>query len=289
MKVITKRNELINTMKEVSHQSLGLVPTMGNLHAGHMSLLESALNDCQQVVLTIFVNPKQFSANEDLSTYPRTPQEDLDKIKETAGNRANDIIVFMPEGNAEVYPPGFNTTISVSGITEKLCGKSRPTHFAGVTTVVYQLFTLINPARAYFGQKDYQQVCVIRKMAQDLNLNIDIKTVPIIREESGLALSSRNGYLSNEEKEIALNLPTKLEVIESLLKFNTWVDAGAQLNEILESTLSDKAWDYLDILDSKTLEDVDQNTKEVVIAGAYFVGDRPTRIIDNRLVEITYA
>ncbi|WP_419172733.1 pantoate--beta-alanine ligase [Halobacteriovorax sp.] len=289
MKVITKRNELINTMKEVSHQSLGLVPTMGNLHAGHMSLLESALNDCQQVVLTIFVNPKQFSANEDLSTYPRTPQEDLDKIKETAGNRANDIIVFMPEGNAEVYPPGFNTTISVSGITEKLCGKSRPTHFAGVTTVVYQLFTLINPARAYFGQKDYQQVCVIRKMAQDLNLNIDIKTVPIIREESGLALSSRNGYLSNEEKEIALNLPIKLEVIESLLKFNTWVDAGAQLNEILESTLSDKAWDYLDILDSKTLEDVDQNTKEVVIAGAYFVGDRPTRIIDNRLVEITYA
>ncbi|MEH0862034.1 pantoate--beta-alanine ligase [Halobacteriovorax sp. DPLXC-1] len=289
MKVITKRNELINTMKEVSHQSLGLVPTMGNLHAGHMSLLESALNDCQQVVLTIFVNPKQFSANEDLSTYPRTPQEDLDKIKETAGNRANDIIVFMPEGNAEVYPPGFNTTISVSGITEKLCGKSRPTHFAGVTTVVYQLFTLINPARAYFGQKDYQQVCVIRKMAQDLNLNIDIKTVPIIREESGLALSSRNGYLSNEEKEIALNLPTKLEVIESLLKFNTWVDAGAQLNEILESTLIDKAWDYLDILDSKTLEDVDQNTKEVVIAGAYFVGDRPTRIIDNRLVEITYA
>lgn len=289
MKVITKRNELINTMKEVSHQSLGLVPTMGNLHAGHMSLLESALNDCQQVVLTIFVNPKQFSANEDLSTYPRTPQEDLDKIKETAGNRANDIIVFMPEGNTEVYPSGFNTTISVSGITEKLCGKSRPTHFAGVTTVVYQLFTLINPARAYFGQKDYQQVCVIRKMAQDLNLNIDIKTVPIIREESGLALSSRNGYLSNEEKEIALNLPTKLEVIESLLKFNTWVDAGAQLNEILESTLSDKAWDYLDILDSKTLEDVDQNTKEVVIAGAYFVGDRPTRIIDNRLVEITYA
>ncbi|WP_419168853.1 pantoate--beta-alanine ligase [Halobacteriovorax sp.] len=289
MKVITKRNELINTMKEVSHQSLGLVPTMGNLHAGHMSLLESALNDCQQVVLTIFVNPKQFSADEDLSTYPRTPQEDLDKIKETAGNRANDIIVFMPEGNVEVYPPGFNTTISVSGITEKLCGKSRPTHFAGVTTVVYQLFTLINPARAYFGQKDYQQVCVIRKMAQDLNLNIDIKTVPIIREESGLALSSRNGYLSNEEKEIALNLPIKLEVIESLLKFNTWVDAGAQLNEILESTLSDKAWDYLDILDSKNLEDVDQNTKEVVIAGAYFVGDRPTRIIDNRLVEITYA
>ena len=289
MKVITKRNDLINTMKEVSHQSLGLVPTMGNLHAGHISLLNNALSDCEKVVLTIFVNPKQFSVNEDLSTYPRTPEQDLESIKEAAGERYNDIIVFMPENNDEVYPKGFDTTISVSGITEKLCGKSRPTHFAGVTTVVYQLFTLTNPTRAYFGQKDYQQVCVIRKMAQDLNLNIDIKTVPIKREESGLALSSRNGYLSNEEKEIALTLPSKLEVIESLLKFNTWVDAGAQLNEILESTLSDKAWDYLDILDSKTLEDVDQNTKEVVIAGAYFVGDRPTRLIDNRLVEITYA
>lgn len=289
MKVITKRNEFINTMKEVSHNSLGLVPTMGNLHAGHMSLLENALSDCEKVVLTIFVNPKQFAANEDLSTYPRTPQEDLDTIKETAGERFNDIIIFMPEGNQEVYPSGFNTTISVQGITEKLCGKSRPTHFSGVTTVVYQLFTLTNPTRAYFGQKDYQQVCVIRKMAQDLNLNIDIKTVPIKREDSGLALSSRNGYLSQEEKEIALTLPSKLEVIESLLKFNTWVDAGAQLNELLESTLSDKSWDYLDILDSTTLEDVDQNTTEVVIAGAYFVGDRPTRLIDNRLVEITYA
>ncbi|EPZ49408.1 pantoate--beta-alanine ligase [Bacteriovorax sp. BAL6_X] len=289
MKLIQTRSDLMATMKEVSHDSLGLVATMGNLHAGHMSLLTSALETCEKVVVTIFVNPKQFGENEDLDSYPRTPEQDLILIKETAGERANDIVVFLPKDNREVYPAGFNTTVSVEGITKKLCGQSRPTHFSGVTTVVYQLFTLIKPSQAFFGQKDYQQVCVIRKMAHDLNLEIDIKTVPIKREESGLALSSRNGYLTKEEKEYALLLPNKLDELENLLIRTTWVDAQAQLNEILEETLKDTKWDYLEVLDSANLEDVESNTKEVVIAGAYFVGSKPTRLIDNRLVEITYA
>lgn len=289
MKIIEHRSELISTMKEISHEELGLVPTMGNLHAGHMSLVQEALDTCDKVVVTIFVNPKQFGPNEDLATYPRTPQEDTELIKELAGERHEDIIVFMPRGNEEVYPPGFNTEVTVLGLTTKLCGKSRPTHFSGVTTVVYQLFSLVKPARAYFGQKDFQQVCVIKKMVNDLNLEVDIKTVPIKREDSGLALSSRNGYLKNEEKEIALTLPKKLDEIEELLRFNTWVDAQAELNNLLEETLKDSNWDYLEVLDSKNLEDVELNTKEIVIAGAYFVGDRPTRLIDNRVLEITYA
>ncbi len=289
MKIIEHRSELISTMKEISHEELGLVPTMGNLHAGHMSLVQEALDTCDKVVVTIFVNPKQFGPNEDLATYPRTPQEDTELIKELAGERHEDIIVFMPRGNEEVYPPGFNTEVTVLGLTAKLCGKSRPTHFSGVTTVVYQLFSLVKPARAYFGQKDFQQVCVIKKMVNDLNLEVDIKTVPIKREDSGLALSSRNGYLKNEEKEIALTLPKKLDEIEELLRFNTWVDAQAELNNLLEETLKDSNWDYLEVLDSKNLEDVELNTKEIVIAGAYFVGDRPTRLIDNRVLEITYA
>ncbi|MFG1482852.1 pantoate--beta-alanine ligase [Halobacteriovorax sp. HFRX-2_2] len=289
MKLIQTRSDLIATMKEVSHDSLGLVATMGNLHAGHMSLLTNALETCEKVVVTIFVNPKQFGENEDLDSYPRTPEQDLELIRETAGDRVNDIMVFLPKDNSEVYPTGFNTTVTVEGITQKLCGQSRPTHFSGVTTVVYQLFTLIKPSQAFFGQKDYQQVCVIRKMAHDLNLEIDIKTVPIKREVSGLALSSRNGYLTKEEKEYALLLPNKLDELENLLMRTTWVDAQAQLNEILEETLKDSKWDYLEVLDSANLEDVESNTKEVVIAGAYFVGSKPTRLIDNRLVEITYA
>lgn len=289
MKIIESRNELISVMKEISHDKLGLVPTMGNLHAGHMSLVQEALNNCEKVVITIFINPKQFGANEDLASYPRTPQEDCELIKELAANRLEDIIVFIPGNNAEVYPPGFNTEITVSGITQKLCGKSRPTHFSGVTTVVYQLFSLIKPACAYFGEKDFQQVCVIKKMVSDLNIEIDIKTVPIKREESGLALSSRNGYLTPAEKESALTLPNKLDEIKNILTVNTWVDAQRELNEVLEETLNDSNWDYLEVLDTQNLENVESNTKEIVIAGAYFVGTRPTRLIDNRILEITYA
>ncbi|EQC47375.1 pantoate--beta-alanine ligase [Bacteriovorax sp. Seq25_V] len=265
-------------------KSVGLVPTMGNLHEGHLSLLERSVSENDISIITIFVNPKQFGPNEDFDKYPRTLEQDVLKIEDKF---SENILVFAPKDNSEIYPEGFDTTIQVGALTKILCGANRPGHFDGVTTVVYQLFSLSKATNAYFGQKDYQQVKVIEKMTTDLHLPIKITMMPISRDQDGLARSSRNQYLSASDRETALLLPRTLVEIESILKEETWVNSMIKINEVLESRIADKNWDYLEILDASNLKPVNENTTEVVLVGAFRVGS--TRLIDNRKVEIKYA
>jgi pantoate--beta-alanine ligase len=227
------------------------------------------------------VNPKQFGPNEDFAKYPRTLNEDLAKISNMAlhlhpTNEKKDIIVFAPINNEEIYPEDFNTTISVKQITQKLEGKIRPTHFDGVTTVVYCLFKIIGAKNAYFGQKDFQQCAVIKKMINDLSLNINFKILPIVRNSSGLALSSRNQFLSSEERTEALHLPNTLKQIESMIKNKS------DYNSLIASELTNNKWDYLEVLDSENLEGPKQTSKQLVVIGAYRLGS--TRLLDNILV-----
>jgi pantoate--beta-alanine ligase len=184
---------------------IGMVPTMGNLHMGHISLIKKSVEENQITVVTIFVNPTQFGPNEDFKNYPRTLEADLGLIK-TQVPTQKEIIVFCPDSIQEIYPENFDSLITVGKLTKPLCGLSRPIHFNGVTTVVFKLFNMVHPHRAYFGLKDYQQFKVIEKMQHDLDLGVEVIGMPIIREESGLAMSSRNGYLSAEEKIEALAL-----------------------------------------------------------------------------------
>ena len=275
--------KIFNTLKEFSDYrqtlsvaSVGVVPTMGNLHEGHLSLLKKSLIENDVTVFTIFVNPKQFSANEDLDKYPRTLEDDLKKISEMVGSK--EVAVFAPKSNDEIYPTGFSTTISVGEITHRLEGKIRPTHFDGVTTVVYQLFQIIKPTNAYFGQKDFQQCVVIKKMVKDLFLPINITIMPIIRSAEGLALSSRNQYLSPQQKKDALLISQSLKEIARL------VEQKKLYQELVKEKLSDKNWDYLEVLDTKYLEAVNSDSEEIVVVGAYRMGT--TRLLDNIVVSI---
>src|SRR5215831_2402314 len=190
---------------------IGLVPTMGYLHAGHLSLVQAARHECDVVVMSIFVNPKQFGPQEDFATYPRDMEGDLHQAREAGGDA-----VFTPTV-AEMYPPGFLTEVRVHELTSPLCGASRPGHFNGVTTVVAQLFNIVGPDRAYFGQKDYQQVTVIRKMATDLHMSLEVITCPTVREPDGLAMSSRNAYLNPAERQAAIVLWRALRLAEERL------------------------------------------------------------------------
>jgi pantoate--beta-alanine ligase len=278
IKTITKRDEFLNWRDSVN-APVGLVPTMGNLHAGHLSLISESLENYDVSVVTIFVNPKQFGQGEDFDQYPRTLSSDIEKIEKLAHDNKT-LVIFAPESDDEIYPDNFSTTISVSGLTGTLCGLSRPDHFDGVTTVVYQLFALTKPKTAFFGLKDYQQVMVIKKMVRDLMLPITIKAMPIVREESGLALSSRNQYLSTEGREKSLELSHTLQKLAGLIKVG-------QLNQALEmakKTDSENHWDYLNILDGDKLLPVDEKTQTVLLAGAMYVDE--TRLIDNLTVEI---
>ena len=285
IKLFTTVDEFTSYKDSLSDKSIGLVPTMGNLHEGHLSLINESSKENDITVVTIFVNPLQFGPNEDFDKYPRTLEQDIQRI-ETLGI-AKDILVLAPSNPKEIYPQGYNTTISVSGISEGLCGSSRPGHFDGVTTVVYRLFKITSPNTAYFGQKDYQQQLVIKKMTADLDLNIQIKTMPIIREESGLAKSSRNQYLSTEQVEQALELNSTLTIISDILTNQTYLDASIELNGVLEEKISDPRWEYLEILDSDTLQEINPATNSAVILGALKVGE--TRLIDNQAIKIQYA
>ena len=249
--------------------SLGFVPTMGNLHQGHLGLVEQSQRDNEQSIVSIFVNPRQFCANEDFKRYPRTLEEDLEALKPLSLHRP--LTVFAPQ---EFYPKNFSTVIKVEGpLTEKLCGRSRPHHFAGVTTVVHLLFSLIRPSRAYFGQKDYQQFKVIEKMTHDLDLPIHLKMIPIVRDARGLALSSRNKYLSPEQYNKALILNKTLNKVASALANN---EAPGPLPN------NGYCWDYLDVLDAANLEALSSDTKQILIAGALKIGN--IRLIDNTIV-----
>ncbi|WP_058301634.1 pantoate--beta-alanine ligase [Gorillibacterium timonense] len=280
MQVFTKISELRKAIEEKREQgcSIGLVPTMGFLHEGHASLISRARRENDCVVLSIFVNPTQFGPNEDLDRYPRNPEGDL-RIAETNGAD----FVFMPEAN-EMYPRPAATRISVSGITSLLCGASRPGHFDGVGLIVSKLFHIVKPHRAYFGMKDAQQVAVVSRMVEDLNLDVEIVPCPIVRGEDGLALSSRNVYLSPEQRSQALVLS------ETLRKAPEWLAEVGGDTERLKARISTRIREmpladieYVEIL---TYPDLEAPSAEVesswIIALAVRFGS--TRLIDNRLL-----
>lgn len=259
---------------------IGLVPTMGNLHAGHITLVDKARQRTDFVVVSIFVNPLQFGAGEDLDSYPRTLEEDQRKLLDAGAD-----LVFAPNVK-EMYPEGMagHTRISVPVVSEGLCGASRPGHFEGVATVVCKLLNIVQPDLAVFGQKDYQQLAVIRKMAHDLCLPVQVMGEPTVRAEDGLALSSRNGYLSSEERQVA---PVLFETLQQVAKA---IQAGAQdypvLIETARQRLADAGLraDYLDLRDAITLNPVDTETRDMVILAAAYLGK--TRLIDNLLFHL---
>lgn len=251
---------------------LGFVPTMGALHDGHASLVRRSAAENPHTVVSIFVNPTQFGPNEDLAKYPRTLDADL-ALCEQAGAGA----VFFPTSEL-MYPPGFRTWVSVEGLTDKLCGASRPGHFKGVTTVVTKLLNLVQPTRAYFGQKDAQQALVLTRMARDLDMPLQVITCPIVREPDGLAMSSRNRYLDAAQRQRALALHRALRAMEDA--FKAGVREVAVLRPVGMALLAgaDKV-DYLEVVDAADLSAVTRIEGPVLCAVAAFVGT--TRLIDN--------
>lgn len=263
----------IKTFKE-NQLSIGFVPTMGALHEGHLSLVRQAKEENNKVVVSIFVNPLQFGINEDFKQYPRTFDNDCKLL-----SKEDVDIVFNPKA-PEMYPNGFCTSVVLEHLEDRLCGKSRPGHFRGVATIVLKLFNLINPDIAYFGQKDFQQTVVIERVVADLNLDVNIKVLPTIRDKEGLALSSRNAYLSETEKNDALCL------YKGLIKAQTMVNAGAknareitaEMEKIINNCKSAKI-DYISIVNPETLEAVSEVQHGDVAALAVRIGK--TRLIDN--------
>lgn len=275
---ISRMTTLVKMLKKEG-KSIGFVPTMGYLHEGHMSLVKAARKHTDVVVMSIFVNPLQFGPKEDYEKYPR----DIKRDEALAGEAGVDII-FCPSVK-EMYPEGYATYVNVESLTDSLCGASRPGHFKGVTTVVAKLFSIIKPDVAYFGQKDAQQVAVVKKMARDLNMDIEIKSMPIIRETDGLAMSSRNVYLSEDERRQALVLNQSLEKVSSLVKAGERDPANVikAIKELIARKPLVKI-DYISIVDMRSLKDVPEISGEVLVALAAFVGK--TRLIDNTIIKV---
>lgn len=276
MKTIVNIKELKENIKSWKKEGLtiGLVPTMGFLHEGHKSLIDRAVKENDRVVVSVFVNPIQFGPKEDLSTYPR----DIDRDKKLCSD-AGASILFNPEAS-EMYFKDASTFVDVEELTEGLCGSKRPGHFRGVCTVVSKLFNLVTPDRAYFGQKDAQQLAVIKRMVRDLNFDLEVVGCEIIREEDGLAKSSRNTYLSEEERKAALILSKSLNKAIDLL--GQGERDAKNIKRIIKETLNSEPLakiDYVEIVDSITLKPVEKVEKEILIALAVFIGK--TRLIDN--------
>lgn len=252
---------------------IGLVPTMGYLHAGHASLIKESVKNNDKTVVSVFVNPSQFAPNEDLESYPRDLERDSEIVKSAGGDA-----VFCPCAE-EMYGKNHLTSVKVSDLSEKLCGITRPSHFAGVTTVVAKLFNIVLPDKAYFGLKDYQQYIIIKKMAEDLNFNIDIQGVPIVRDSDGLALSSRNIYLSEDERKAALSLSRSLIYAEKNIKSGVKaVEIIGNIRDIVEREAHTKI-DYIKICDPLTLRDLDIISSGYAVLLAVYVGK--ARLIDN--------
>lgn len=256
-------------------RSLGFVPTMGALHDGHMSLVKRAKMENDITIVSIFINPLQFGPAEDLEKYPRNIDEDIRKLQE-----ADVDILFIPDTTL-IYPLRFSTCVSVGPLSEKLCGRFRPGHFGGVATVVAKLFNIISPTRAYFGQKDFQQTVIIRRMTQDLNFDADIIVCPTIRESDGLAMSSRNAYLSREQRTAACILYKSLATAAETVKSGE--TSGERIRTLLKETLASEPMispiDYASLYDPETLEEIDEVRNDVLIAVAGRIGN--TRLIDN--------
>ena len=279
--------QIVSTVEEVRKQvkkwreeglSVGLVPTMGYLHEGHKSLIDKAVEQNDRVVVSVFVNPIQFGPNEDLATYPRDLERDA-ALCENAG--AN--LIFHPEPE-NMYESDFCSFIDMDGLTKGLCGKTRPTHFRGVCTVVGKLFNIVEPDRAYFGQKDAQQLAVIRRMVRDLNFDLEVIGCPIIREDDGLAKSSRNTYLSKEERKAAVILHKGLLRCEELVKAGEKSAATVKqaITEIIESEPLAKI-DYVEIVNFDNIETIETIDGSILAAVAVYIGK--TRLIDNFIYE----
>lgn len=266
------RNRLVGTRG--SGMRVGLVPTMGALHEGHRALTIRARHECDLVVVSIFVNPLQFDREDDLARYPRTLAADLEACAADGVD-----IVFAPSA-AEMYPTPPRSIVEVSQLTEHLCGRHRPGHFRGVATVVTKLLQIVQPDRAYFGEKDAQQLAVVRRVVADLNIPVEIVGVPIVREADGLALSSRNALLTSEERAIAISLYAALR--EAQMQIQKGVRETALIKEAARSRIPDDPrlrLEYLDVVNPDTIQPVELIAGEVLVAGALWVGS--TRLIDN--------
>lgn len=266
--------------------SVGLVPTMGGLHAGHLSLVRRALAECDRVAVSIFVNPTQFGPDEDIESYPRAPGED----QEACVREGVDLLFVASTG--EMYPRGFETWVQVENMTRPMCGAHRPHHFRGVTTVVTQLLHLFQPHRAYFGQKDYQQVQVIRRMTRDLHVPAEMRVCPTVREPDGLAMSTRNLYLSVAQRQVALRMIRALRAGEALLRDGER-DVGRILARMTEELGPDDDLrvEYLEVRDAATLDELTPDAElepssEVLLAVAARVGE--ARLIDNVLTRVSH-
>lgn len=260
-----------------SGKTLGFVPTMGALHEGHLSLVRASRSRCDVTAVSIFVNPLQFGPSEDLAKYPRTLERDVAMLEELGVD-----LLFLPSVE-EMYPAGARTRVAVEGLSDKLDGASRPGHFVGVTTVVSKLFEIVRPDLAFFGQKDAAQVAVLRKMVRDLDMDVEMIVCPIVREKDGLAMSSRNAYLTPEQRQQALVL------YRALMRVQMTADRGerdaAKLRAIGEQVVAEEPGarlDYFAVVDPETLEPVADTRRGALVAVAAYVGT--TRLIDNIVV-----
>ena len=276
MKIVKTISEIRDIVKEwrKAGYSIGLAPTMGYLHAGHGSLIEQSVKNNDKTVVSVFVNPTQFGPNEDLEKYPRDIKRDSELVASLGGD-----IIFNPEPE-EMYKKNNATTIKVEGLSQKLCGITRPIHFAGVCQVVLKLFNIVTPDNAYFGLKDFQQYVIINKMVDDLNFPVKINPCAIVREESGLALSSRNVYLTDDERKSALSLNQSLNYAKSLIssgekRASFIID---EITKIINNVPYSKI-DYVKIVDIDTLDDINTVEKRYAVLLAVYIGK--TRLIDN--------
>ena len=280
MKIVETVKEVREQVKEWKKQglSVGFVPTMGYLHEGHKSLMDAARKGNDKVVVSIFVNPMQFGPTEDLATYPRDLDHDA-ALCESAGVD----LIFHPEAE-EMYEKDFCSFVDMTGLTEGLCGKTRPIHFRGVCTVVNKLFNIVTPDHAYFGQKDGQQLAVIKRMVRDLNMDIEIVGCPIVREEDGLAKSSRNTYLSKDERKAALILSKAVKLGEDMAKAGE-KDTDKIVSEMIKliETEPMAKIDYVQAVDAVSVKPVKEMTAPVLVAMAVYIGK--TRLIDNFIYE----
>ncbi|OGW26951.1 MAG: pantoate--beta-alanine ligase [Nitrospirae bacterium GWC2_42_7] len=261
-------------------RSIGFVPTMGALHEGHLSLIRRSRSENDITAGSIFVNPMQFGPSEDFDKYPRDIENDIRKMRDEEVD-----ILFMPDRSV-IYPERFSTYINIGELSGKLCGRFRPGHFTGVATIVSKLFNIINPTRAYFGQKDFQQTVTIKKMVKDLNFNIDVVVCPTVREPDGLAMSSRNTYLNEEQRKAAS------VIFKCLTKASDMIKSGIinpeQAKELMLKAISEEALitdtDYASVYDPETLDEITEMSGDVLLAVAVQVGT--TRLIDNVLINM---
>ena len=280
MEVITKISEMQTRVFSIKDrkESIGFVPTMGALHEGHVSLMRSARDENDELVVSIYLNPTQFDNKEDFDNYPGQLDKDIEIVE-----RENADVVFAPCTD-EMYPEGFCTYVTQDKLTDTMCGRLRPGHFNGVTTIVTKLFNIVKPDKAYFGQKDYQQSVVVEKLVADLNMEIDVKVLPTVRDEDGLALSSRNKRLNPEERRSALCIYSSLLKAKSMFASNI-KDAKEIIEEMTSIIKKAKhtRTDYISIVNAHTLEDVSLINEKAVAAVAVWIGN--TRLIDNIILE----